>query len=55
VSWIAIWTATALLPSLLQRSPLTVFGWRNVITVSILAALMIVGIIGARIDLHLPE
>jgi hypothetical protein len=55
VSRIAIWTATALSPIIASALAAHSFGWRNVIAVSVLAALMIRGIIGARIDLHLPE
>jgi len=45
VSWIAVWSATALLPIIASALTARRFGRRNVITASVLAALMILGII----------
>jgi hypothetical protein len=46
VSWIAVWTATLLLPIIASVLAAHGFGWWNVITASVLAALMILGIMG---------
>jgi hypothetical protein len=55
VSGIAVWTVTALVPMIASALAAPRFAWRNVMTASVLAALMILGILGAWIDLHLPE
>jgi len=51
----ADWTVAALLLTIASAIAADRFGWRNVITASVLATLMILGIIGAWIDLRLPE